>query len=90
MIQLHRKVFLSDLFATYSQANGPDGFQKSLVQWMDEHKDLRMMIEEEDKLEWYRQVTREIEHSEGTDQRPITRRTWPLIRTIMSLLPDLC
>lgn len=57
ILNFMERYFYLICFATYSQANGPDGFQKSFVQWMDEHKDLRMMIEEgKDKLEWYRQV----------------------------------
>merc|ERR1712156_1128789 len=33
------------------------GFQRSFVSWMDEHSELRTMIEQgKDKIEWYRQV----------------------------------
>jgi len=44
-------------FATYTLEQGPLGFAKTFVNWMDERKELREMIEEgKDKLEWYRQV----------------------------------
>merc|ERR1719209_1600662 len=57
ILNFMERYFYLICFATYARAHGPDGFQKSFVQWMDEHKDLRVMIEEgKDKLEWYRQV----------------------------------
>ena len=44
-------------FATYALEHGPGGYQKAFTTWMDEHKELRTMIEEgKDKLEWYRTV----------------------------------
>jgi len=57
ILNFMERYFYLICFATYARAEGPDGFQKSFVQWMDEHKELRAMIEEgKDKLEWYRQV----------------------------------
>jgi len=57
ILNFMERYFYLICFATYARAHGPDGFQKTFVQWMDEHKELRVMIEEgKDKLEWYRQV----------------------------------
>merc|ERR1712012_871587 len=57
ILNFMERYFYLICFATYARAYGPDGFQKSFVSWMDEHKELRTMIEEgKDKLEWYRQV----------------------------------
>jgi len=57
ILNFMERYFYLICFATYAAAHGPNGFEKSFVQWMDEHKELRTMIEEgKDKLEWYRQV----------------------------------
>merc|ERR1719412_824106 len=57
ILNFMERYFYMICFATYAQEHGPSGFAKTFVQWMDENKDLRTMIEEgKDKLEWYRQV----------------------------------
>merc|ERR1712242_568465 len=57
ILNFMERYFYLICFATYAQEHGPSGFAKTFVQWMDENKDLRTMIEEgKDKLEWYRQV----------------------------------
>jgi len=57
ILNFMERYFYLICFATYAQEHGPTGFQVSFVQWMDQHKELRTMIEEgKDKLEWYRQV----------------------------------
>ena len=57
IVNFIERYFYLICFATYARANGADGFKKSFKAWMDEHGDLRKMIESgKDKLEWYRQV----------------------------------
>lgn len=57
ILNFMERYFYLICFATYAQEHGPTGFKVSFVQWMDQHKELRTMIEEgKDKLEWYRQV----------------------------------
>merc|ERR1712088_807735 len=54
---LRERYFYLICFATYALEHGPGGYQKAFTTWMDEHKELRTMIEEgKDKLEWYRTV----------------------------------
>jgi len=44
-------------FATYALEHGPNGYEKSFSSWMNDHKELRTMIDNgKDKLEWYRTV----------------------------------
>merc|ERR1712240_488461 len=64
---------------------GPGGYQKTFVAWMDEHKDLRVMIEEgKDKLEWYRTVDpQKLEHLKELISAPNYKENLGvLIRTI--------
>jgi len=57
ILNFMERYFYLICFATYAQEYGPQGFEKSFVSWMDEHSELRKMIEHgKDKLEWYRQV----------------------------------
>jgi len=57
IINFIERYFYIICFATYTRGNAKEGFKKSFVQWMDEHSDLRSMIEKgKDKLEWYRKV----------------------------------
>jgi len=57
ILNFMERYFYLICFATYAKQHGPGGFEKSFVSWMDEHSELRKMIEEgKDKLEWYRQV----------------------------------
>merc|ERR1719411_1084490 len=57
ILNFMERYFYLICFATYAKEFGPAGFQKSFVSWMDDHSELRTMIEEgKDKLEWYRQV----------------------------------
>jgi len=57
ILNFMERYFYLICFATYAISHGPTGFQKTFVSWMEEHSELRMMIEEgKDKLEWYRQV----------------------------------
>jgi len=57
ILNFMERYFYLICFATYAREYGPGGFEKSFVSWMDDHSELRKMIEEgKDKLEWYRQV----------------------------------
>merc|ERR1712142_925849 len=57
IINFIERYFYLICFATYAKQFGPEGFKKTFVEWMDEHSDLRSMIEKgKDKLEWYRKV----------------------------------
>merc|ERR1719391_755462 len=57
IINFIERYFYLICFATYAREHGKDDFKKSFVSWMDEHSNLRQMIEAgKDKLEWSRQV----------------------------------
>lgn len=57
IINYLERYFYIICFATYVRQNTDDGFKKSFVAWLDEHKELRGMIAEgKDKLEWTRKV----------------------------------
>jgi len=57
ILNFMERYFYLICFATFAQQHGPSGFQKSFKEWMNEHSELRGMIEEgKDKIEWYRQV----------------------------------
>merc|ERR1719413_133021 len=64
ILSFMERYFYLICFATYAMEYGPGGYQKSFVSWMDDHKELREMIEEgKDKLEWYRTVDpQKLEH----------------------------
>jgi len=57
IINYLERYFYIICFATYVRQNANAGFEKTFVNWLDEHKELRSMIEEgKDKLEWTRKV----------------------------------
>jgi len=57
ILNFMERYFYLICFATYALEHGKGGYQKAFTSWMDDHKDLRTMIEEgKDKLEWYRTV----------------------------------
>jgi hypothetical protein len=57
IINFIERYFYLICFATYARANVKEGFKKSFTAWMEEHKELRGMVENgKDKLEWYRKV----------------------------------
>jgi len=57
ILNFMERYFYLICFATYTLENGPIGYPKNFTTWMDEHKELRDMIQEgRDKLEWYRTV----------------------------------
>eukprot|EP00088_Acartia_fossae_P011713 TRINITY_DN15970_c0_g1_i1.p1 TRINITY_DN15970_c0_g1~~TRINITY_DN15970_c0_g1_i1.p1 ORF type:complete len:475 (+),score=182.69 TRINITY_DN15970_c0_g1_i1:73-1497(+) len=57
IINFIERYFYLICFATYARQNAKDAFKKTFKQFMDEHSDLRPMIENgKDKLEWYRKV----------------------------------
>ena len=57
IINYLERYFYIICFATYVRQNTDEGFKKSFVAWLDEHKELRGMIAEgKDKLEWTRKV----------------------------------
>jgi len=57
IINFIERYFYLICFATYARAHAAEGFKKSFATWMEEHKELRSMIESgKDKLEWYRKV----------------------------------
>merc|ERR1719188_104697 len=57
IINFIERYFYIICFATYAREHEASGFSKSFVTWMDEHKELRSMIENgKDRLEWTRKV----------------------------------
>ena len=65
ILDFMERYFYLICFATYALEHGPGGYQKAFTTWMDEHKELRTMIEEgKDKLEWYRSELRIVGTSE--------------------------
>jgi len=57
IINFIERYFYLICFATYARANAKESFKKTFVAWMDEHSELRGMVENgKDKLEWYRKV----------------------------------
>jgi len=57
IINFIERYFYIICFATYAREHESSGFSKSFVTWMDEHKELREMIENgKDRLEWTRKV----------------------------------
>merc|ERR1719400_1840709 len=57
IINYLERYFYLICFATYVRQNAGDGFKKTFIAWLDEHKELRGMIAEgRDKLEWTRKV----------------------------------
>jgi len=57
IINFVERYFYLICFATYAREEGPGGFVKSFVQWMEAHSELRGLVESgRDKLEWSRQV----------------------------------
>jgi len=57
IINYLERYFYIICFATYVRQNANEGFKKTFVGWLDEHKELRGMIAEgKDKLEWTRKV----------------------------------
>ena len=57
IINYLERYFYLICFATYVRQNCNEGFKKTFVSWLDEHKELRGMIAEgKDKLEWTRKV----------------------------------
>jgi len=56
-INYMERYFYVICFATYAREFGAGGFQKTFVAWMDEHSNLRDMINQgKDKLEWSRSM----------------------------------
>merc|ERR1712045_413504 len=57
IINYLERYFYIICFATYVKEHEAGGFKKTFVNWLDDHKELRGMIEEgKDKLEWTRKV----------------------------------
>merc|ERR1711936_1056636 len=57
IINYLERYFYLICFATYVRQNAGDGFKKTFIAWLDEHKELRGMIAEgRDRLEWTRKV----------------------------------
>jgi len=85
ILSFMERYFYLICFATYAMEYGPGGYQKSFVSWMDDHKELREMIEEgKDKLEWYRTVDpQKLEHLKELISAPNYKENLGvLIRTI--------
>jgi len=85
ILSFMERYFYLICFATYALEYGPGGYQKTFVSWMDEHKELRTMIEEgKDKLEWYRTVdAAKMEHLKEMMAAPDYKENLgSLIRTI--------
>jgi len=57
IINFIERYFYLICFATYARSQASEGFKKTFVSWMDDHSELRGMVEAgKDKLEWYRRV----------------------------------
>merc|ERR1711974_405740 len=57
ILDFMERYFYLICFATYALEHGPAGYEKSFSSWMDDHQELRDMIDNgKDKLEWYRTV----------------------------------
>jgi len=85
ILNFMERYFYLICFATYALEYGPTGYQKAFTTWMDEHKELRTMIEEgKDKLEWYRTVdAAKLEHLKELMLAPNYKENMgTLIRTI--------
>merc|ERR1712141_568427 len=85
ILSFMERYFYLICFATYALQHGPGGYQKSFQAYMDEHKELRTMIEEgKDKLEWYRTVdASKLEHLKEIINSPNYKdNLGTLIRTI--------
>jgi len=85
ILSFMERYFYLILFATYALEFGPTGYQKSFQTYMEEHKELRDMIEEgKDKLEWYRTVdASKLEHLKDIINSPNYKENLgTLIRTI--------
>ena len=85
ILNFMERYFYLICFATYALEYGPSGYQKAFTTWMDEHKELRTMIEEgKDKLEWYRTVdAAKLEHLKELMLAPNYKENMgTLIRTI--------
>jgi len=85
ILNFMERYFYLICFATYALEFGPGGYQKAFTSWMDDHKELRTMIEEgKDKLEWYRTVdAAKLEHLKDLINAPNYKENLGvLIRTI--------
>merc|ERR1711934_858979 len=85
ILSFMERYFYLICFATYALEFGPGGYEKSFQAYMDEHKELRTMIEEgKDKLEWYRTVdASKLEHLKEIINAPNYKdNLGVLIRTI--------
>ena len=57
ILDFMERYFYLICFATYALEHGPAGYQKSFKSYMDDHNELRALIDSgKDKLEWYRTV----------------------------------
>jgi len=85
ILDFMERYFYLICFATYALEEGPGGYNHSFSWWMDEHKDLRSMIDQgKDKLEWYRTVdAAKLEHLKDMMSAPNYKENLgTLIRTI--------
>merc|ERR1739844_695706 len=85
ILDFMERYFYLICFATYALEEGPGGYNHSFSWWMDEHKDLRIMIDQgKDKLEWYRTVdAAKLEHLKDMMNAPNYKENLgTLIRTI--------
>jgi len=85
ILDFMERYFYLICFATYCLEEGPGGYNHSFSWWMDEHKDLRSMIDQgKDKLEWYRTVdAAKLEHLKDMMSAPDYKENLgTLIRTI--------
>merc|ERR1712106_1044054 len=92
ILSFMERYFYLICFATYALEFGPGSFEKSFVSWMNDHKDLRTMIDEgKDKLEWYRTVdAAKMEHLKEMMAAPDYKENLgSLIRTIYDFASSL-
>jgi len=85
ILDFMERYFYLICFATYALQEGPGDYERSFSSWMDEHKDLRIMIDQgKDKLEWYRTVdAAKLEHLKDMMNAPNYKENLgTLIRTI--------
>jgi len=85
ILDFMERYFYLICFATYCLEEGPGGYHHSFSWWMEEHKEMRSMIDQgKDKLEWYRTVdAAKLEHLKDMMSAPNYKENLgTLIRTI--------
>merc|ERR1711923_337567 len=101
IINYFERYFYIICFATYVKEHEAGGFQKTFVQWLAEHSELKPMIDEgKDKLEWTRKVDQtKVEELRNKLSGPDYKEKLGLLvsdlyklafQTLMEILPSDC